>query len=328
MSRGVIAIVCIATTAAAQPPDPDKGNAKALMASGLKLFAAKDYLGALAVFKDAYARFPSGKILLNIGTTLVKLDRPAEAANAYQGYLDSPEVDPAKSGEAEKILRDLDKRVGLLEVSTTPADAVVEIAGDRTKRTRVMPGEITVRAQRSGYQPVTQTVTARAGAIETIVLQLEQIAVAAPKPSGEIGPGPAITKRAEPPAVSRFGGIALAHVDPSNGGGAAVVGLTAAVIDRVTVRAAAILGPYFGGYVGGSVAVLTGRVRPIIAVAMPMFSSDGFRFALRGAGGVELQLTHNVALVAELGVEHLVNPQDSVTSPTLFVPALGLTGRL
>ena len=128
--------------------------------------------------------------------------------------------------------------------------------------------------------------------------------------------------------------MASAHLQPERlrvieqGGAAAILGVAVTLTERVSVRAAAIVGPYFGGYAGGSVALMTGRVRPIVAVAMPMFSSDGLRFAVRGAGGVELQLTQSFAMIAELGVEHLLNPQDSVTSPTLFVPALGVSGRL
>lgn len=334
MNRAIAAIVCVSTSAAAQPSEPDKGNAKALLQSGLKLFAAKDYLGALAVFKDAYARFPSGKILLNIGTTLVKLDRPAEAANAYQGYLDSPDVDPAKRTEATRILAELDQRVGVLEITSTPNDAEIELAGEwrpatEIKRTRVAPGEITIKARRATYKPLTRTVTARAGATETLALALELEPVAkVSSPGREPAPGPAVVARIEPESRSRFGGIALAHVDPSNSGAAGILGVAVSLTERVSVRAAAIVGPYFGGYAGGSVALLTGRVRPIVAVAMPMFSSDGLRFAVRGAGGVELQLTRSFAMIAELGVEHLLNPQDSVTSPTLFVPALGVSGRL
>ena len=87
----------MAQVAIAQPQQPaGKVDAKALMQSGLKLFEAKDYLGALAVFNDAYKRLPSAKILLNIGTTEVLLERKADAANSYQRYLDSPDADPAK----------------------------------------------------------------------------------------------------------------------------------------------------------------------------------------------------------------------------------------
>src|SRR5688500_7730997 len=90
---------------APQPPqDPNKMDAKALMQTGVKLLEVKDYLGALAIFKTAYARFPSAKILLNIGTTLKLLDRKAEAANAYQRYLDSSDTDPNRRAQVQAEL--------------------------------------------------------------------------------------------------------------------------------------------------------------------------------------------------------------------------------
>jgi hypothetical protein len=332
-------IVCVASSAAAQPTEGDKGSAKALLQSGLKLFAAKDYLGALAVFRDAYARFPSGKILLNIGTTLVKLDRPAEAANAYQRYLDSPDADAAKKDEALRVLADLDKKVAVLEVTVVPANAEVQLGTEDwrpaadVKRTRVMPGESTITARRNDYKPAARVVTARAGGSVTASLTLELVPIAITTTPTDTGGGGtssttsigATFDRNQP---SRFGAIVLAHIDPSNQGAAGVAGVTAGVHERVQVRAAAILGPYFGGYVGGSFAVLTGRVRPIVAVAMPVFRSEGWRVAVRGAGGVEVQLNRHITVIGELGVEHLFNPEDSVDSPTLFIPALGVTARL
>src|SRR3954466_10930169 len=120
----VAASLVAAGPAAAQPGSPppphgDKGDAKARMQSGIRLLDAKDYLGALAVFKDACARFPSAKILLNIGTTLTLLDRKAEAANTYQRYLDAADADPAKKPEVQAAIDDFDKVVGRLEITVT-----------------------------------------------------------------------------------------------------------------------------------------------------------------------------------------------------------------
>src|SRR6185295_5621169 len=87
-------------------PSGDKVDAKALMQSGVRLLEAKDFLGALAIFKSAYARVPSAKILLNIGTTLNLLNRKAEAANAYQRYLDASDADPQKKPEVATVIAD------------------------------------------------------------------------------------------------------------------------------------------------------------------------------------------------------------------------------
>src|SRR5579863_380874 len=121
----------LATTAAAllvssvavAEPDTQKGDAQSLMASGVKLLSAKDYLGALAVFKTAYERFPSAKILLNIGTTLKLLGRDADAANAYQRFLEALDTDRKRRGEIEKLLAQIDKSVGTVALTVTPGDA-------------------------------------------------------------------------------------------------------------------------------------------------------------------------------------------------------------
>ncbi|HEY0253457.1 MAG TPA: hypothetical protein VGC41_18110, partial [Kofleriaceae bacterium] len=134
MIRSLLAVCALAAVVNAQPtkdkPDDSKVDAQSLMASGVKLFEQKDYLGALAVFKTAYEKFQSVKILLNIGTTLKLLQRDADAANAYQRYLDSKDADPKRKPEIQKVVDKLDKTVGKLEITPTPSDAQVSIDDD------------------------------------------------------------------------------------------------------------------------------------------------------------------------------------------------------
>lgn len=334
MKRALLfSLACLlgAQPAMAQPATADKGDAKSLMASGLKLYAAKDYLGALAVFRTAHDRFPSGKILLNIGTTLLKLERKAEAANAYQGYLYDPEGDPAKRDEVTKVLAKLDRELGVLEIEVTPSDAEVKIgAGEWTpaaelKRYRVAKGSVTVRARRATYLPAEQTLKLDAGERQTLALALElEPKVTTP---AVVVFGDGVRSTVTPERPSRFGGLVIAHIDPVNQGGAVLLGATFEVTTRLQAQAAAILGPAYGGYGGASFALLTGRLRPIVSAGIPVFVSSGARFGLRAAGGVQFALTRRITLVAELGVEHVLNAEASVT-PTLFIPAVGAIGRL
>lgn len=321
--------------APAQPVTNDKMDAKALMQSGLRLYQAKDFLGALAVFKTAYARFPSAKILLNIGTTLAKLDRKAEAANVYQHYLDSPDADPAKRAEVEKVLAELDAAVALLELTVTPSDAELQIdyqdwlAADAARRLRVAPGSVTLRARHPAYQPHEQAVQAAAGARLPITIALIEIpAPVASTPSSSTATDQGIIATATPAAPrSRFGVVARAHFDPIHTGGAGLVGATADLTDQLEVHAAALLGPSSGAYAGASFAILRGKLRPIVSAGLPIFFSEGARVALRGAGGVELVLSRHLAVIAELGVEYAFNPETDVDH-TQLVPAIGATGRL
>jgi hypothetical protein len=126
---------------------------------------------------------------------------------------------------------------------------------------------------------------------------------------------------------SRLGVMAMVHVDAPNAGGAALLGLTVDVLPRLELAGAAIVGPYYGGYLGATFKILEGTFRPFVAAGMPVFASDGARFAVRGAGGLEIALNRHIALIAEIGVEYLLNPEADI-SATAFIPAVGASARL
>lgn len=322
----------------AQPAgDTTKTDAKALMASGLKLFQAKDYLGALAVFRDAYARFASPKILLNIATTLKQLNRNAEAANTYQRYLDAADTDPAKKADVSKVLAEIDTKVGILELTLSPADAEVQIAGEEdwhpaaeVARYRVAPGKLVVRARRDKYEPGELAGDFAAGkrtALKLTLVAIPEAPVAKPvvtqEPTGEVDTGDV----REPGVGARFGAYALAHVDIANSGAAARVGATFEILPRLQAELGALIGPSSGGYVGARYGFLPGRFRPVLAVGAPIFFKDGARVAIRGAVGLEVVLSSHISIVAEAGVERVLNPGMNYVE-TVFVPAIGAAGRL
>lgn len=333
------------TTVIAQPSPPvdaDKGDAKALMQLGVKLLASQDYLGALAVFKDAYQRFPSPKILLNIGTTLKLLGRDAEAVNTYQRYLDSADADPARRPEVTAEMKRLDVGLGRLEI-TAPAEAEIQIdeqdwvPAAAAKLYRVAVGPYTLRARRAGHLPFERTGEASKGQTVAVTIELEP----APKAVDRVFVQVPVSDRFDDEVVqtseprSRLGMLALGHFDV-DGGAATFLGLTLDVTGQLRTSAAAILGPNFGGYVGAHFAFLTGKIQPIAAIGMPIFFNDGARVAIRGAAGVEIVANRHFSFLVELGVEHLFNPQPMVEfggmlrsiNATSFIPALGITARL
>ena len=347
-----LVLVAIARAASAQPAPPappagDKQDAKALMQSGVKLLEAHDYLGALAIFKDAYQRFPSAKILLNIGTTLKLLGRTADAANAYQRFLDAPDTDPSKRPEVEGVLAELDKTVGKVSITVTPPDAEVELDDEwlpaaQAHLVRVAPGTATFHARHAGYQPGTQSVTVAAGGQALLAITLQ------PVPRPEVKPV-VVTVHDVAPRVevqegprSRVGAFAMAHVSVHPRVGSAwLVGGTLDVTGQLAVDVALILGPglvssgmsypaappSFGAYAGASYALLPGALRPRVALGFPVFASDGARFAVRAAGGVEYVTSRHLSVVLELGFEENLNPQNDIRDLAI-VPALAAVGRL
>jgi hypothetical protein len=338
----------VPAVATAQPTGEKKEDAQSLMESGVKLLAAKDYLGALAIFKTAYERFPSTKILLNIGTTLKLLGRDADAANAYQRYLDAKDTDPKRQAELDKLLAKIDKTASRVEIEATPADAQLHVDDDDWLNVvhgsvwRVMPGRHTVTARRDGYEAKTKAIQVAAG--ETASISLDLVAVTAPTPTvvttpapvseGEgVGAGVGVhatvtpTPRRSPLGALVFGEFDLGTFDGLDGG-AALVGATYDVHRWVVARAAAIISDHhFGGYVGAVVPILVHQYRPYVSAGMPILGSNGPRYAIRGAGGFEYELNVHLAFAIEAGVEHLFNPQMGVKA-TAFVPGVGVIGRL
>ncbi|MGE5182814.1 MAG: PEGA domain-containing protein [Acidobacteriota bacterium] len=350
MKLAILALVAaLATTASAQPAGTDKADAKLLMQSGVKLLEAKDYLGALAIFKDGYTRFPSAKFLLNIGTTLKLLDRKAEAANAYQRYLDSPDADPQRRGEVGDALLDLDKSLGKLAITCEPAGAEVEVGDEwvpaaQARLVRVNPGPYSVHAREDGYEPAEKTGSVSAGQQTAVIFILSAIAKPQPKQVIVTVPREEVHGEAEPLGPRpRFGAFAMAHVSVSPRlGGAWLLGATADATEQLEVDAAVLLGPglvssqgsypaappSYGGYLGASFSFLTDQWRPRVSFGVPMFESAGsLRFAVRGAGGVEYVASPHLALIAELGLEDNLNNEMDIQSVAV-VPALAVSGRL
>jgi hypothetical protein len=332
--RALLAVACMTTVAHAQPAaDDSKVDAQSLMQSGVKLLEGKDYLGALAVFKTAYERFPGAKILLNIGTTLKLLGRDADAANAYQRYLDARDTDPKRRPEIEKLIAKIDKTVGRYDITPTPSNAESSIDDDDWLHAihggswRVAPGRHSLTVKAAGYETKTKSVQVGAGEAITLEIQLAPI----PKPVTRIitVPEPTIGVVVEKPEGprSRFGAIVFGNFDVPHGG-AAIVGVTADVIDHVTARLGAILGPHVGGYAGATFEFLTGQYRPFVTAGLPVFFDSGARYGIRGAGGLEYEVNRHLAFVIEAGVEHEFNLAMGVTKATLFVPSVGVIGRL
>ena len=320
----------------APPPNDEKVDAKALMQLGVKLLKSQDYLGALAVFKDAYVRFPSAKILLNIGTTQKLLDRKSDAANTYQHYLDSSDADPERRPEVTGEIADLDKVLARLAI-TAPADAELQIDSDewlkpaQVKLYRVVPGKYTVRARHEGYKPFETSGEVAVGqqiavSVELVLIPKEQTIVRVPQ---------IVAREVEEPR-SRFAAIAFGHFDLKNSGAAGFLGISADLTEQLAIDVAGILGPNFGGYAGTRFAFLHGTVRPMIGAGMPVFFNNGARYSVRGSGGLEIVINRHFALLFEVGVEHDLNPATSIevggvaksVTTTSIIPSFGATARL
>jgi hypothetical protein len=192
----------------------------------------------------------------------------------------------------------------------------------------VPQGQFRVRARKDKFQDEAKSASINTGEKAAIVINLTALPeTPAVTSSGRLDTEPALTLHVEEEPRSAFGGIAIAHLDLPRGGAAVLAGLTYDISGAFQVQAAAILGPTYGAYAGASFAFLDGTVRPMLAAGMPLFISNGARAGVRAAGGVELVITRHVSLIAELGAEVMLNPEDDILR-AVFIPAVGASGRL
>jgi len=171
-------------TAITQDPavkvDDEKARAaaQALMTEGVRRLQVQAYDQALANFLEAYNRFPSPKILLNVASTLNDMGRLADAANTYQRYLADPATGAERVGEVKELLIKLDAQLTILTVHVLPHGAEVSIdAGPfvpvgSSLQTRIRPGTHTIRL-RKGAAIATSDLNSFEG--ETKELSLEVV---------------------------------------------------------------------------------------------------------------------------------------------------------
>jgi hypothetical protein len=175
--------------------------AAALMTEGVRQLLAESYEQALANFLEAYGKFPSPKILLNIGSTLRDMGRLADAANSYQRYLADPATGPERIAEVKELLVKLDQELTVLTIRVFPRGSEISIdAGPfipigATLQTRVRPGIHLVRV-RKGDASTELTVNGFEGETKDITATIPTDVAAKPPTTA---PAPPTTTPAAPP---------------------------------------------------------------------------------------------------------------------------------
>jgi hypothetical protein len=201
----------------------DKIAAQKLLTQGNQLMGEGDYVAALEKFKAAYERYPSPKILLNIGTTLRQLGRNVEAAEVYELYLQDPETDASRKPEVERILREIDAVVGRIRIRVDKPATDVRLDGKQLEEfengmvIRVEPGEHTIVATREGFPPAVKTLKVQPRDELLVELRFE-----APKPKIITAPPP-------PPSTQGTIGLVVGGIGVAGIGMGSVFGLLALV---------------------------------------------------------------------------------------------------
>jgi tetratricopeptide (TPR) repeat protein len=102
-----------------------RAEAKRLKDEATAAFDRGDAATALTLFRKAHERFPSPRLLYNIGRTAERLGRTAEALAAYRQFRDSGVEAPAE------VKRLAEEAIARLEHQLEPAPTPAPVAGPR-----------------------------------------------------------------------------------------------------------------------------------------------------------------------------------------------------
>ncbi len=205
-ARGVICLlVLLARPALAQSP-VDAGasteSARSFIERGVQLRKAGADREALAAFERARALEDSAEVLAQIALAEQALGRWVEAEEHLARALNLPGEDAWISKHRpslETALREVQARLGMLEVSCNVAGAELRLDGRALGHTplaqpvRLMAGESVIQISAPGYFEVTRLVQVDAGNLSRV----EVVLIPRPSPSGDRQG----TVRAEPPGT-------------------------------------------------------------------------------------------------------------------------------
>jgi hypothetical protein len=204
MNAATLVLLSLLAQAGAQPTDPEsKARAQVLLKDGAQSYRQGAYAGALEKFDQAYAIFPSPKLLINIGQANRELGRIVEAVDAFEKFLSlSDDASPDLIAEAKRSVQELAPTIGKLLIDCGVVDAEISVDGKMAGKApladvvRVTPGRHQVTATSPTMIPVVQTVEVAPGTVQTVAIRPRGLAEAAPVAQVPPTPSPSVDLRA------------------------------------------------------------------------------------------------------------------------------------
>lgn len=181
-----------AGVATAQDQDGDE-LARSLFLEGAQRYQAGDYQAAANAFEASYAERPVPVVLFNLAQALRFLDRPTEAVEAFQQYLQSEDTIPEERAAAIDVaIAELESQLAMVSLHVTPAGAHVSVDGrdlgqaPLPEAVRVDPGSHRFQA-RQGERMAERTIDLAPGDRPTLRLAIAppEVVVEPPPPPPE-----------------------------------------------------------------------------------------------------------------------------------------------
>lgn len=186
--------------AAAQNGGKDTPEYRDAIASALQEFELGNYPEARAAFQRAHQLYPNARTLRGMGLSAFEARDYVEAIELLSAASESAEqpLTEAQRAEARAVIERAKGYVSRLEVELSPAHAALAVDGQPVRLEEgqlvLNPGEYQIQAHAEGRQPVTLSISAKAGRSTTITISLPPVSAAAPADP---------TQAAEPAAAGR-----------------------------------------------------------------------------------------------------------------------------
>ena len=182
----ITSLVLLTLLAQATPPaaTPEaKAKAQSLLTEGAKLYEKGSLVPALEKFNEAYAAYPSPKLLFNIGQASRDLGRPAEAMEAFQRFLaEATDAPPDMTAEAKRSMAELEPKLGKLRIQCSTVGAEVSLDGRPLGKAPItdlvwaVPGGHQVTARHPNMAPAIEDIEVNASWVHTVVLSMQPLA--------------------------------------------------------------------------------------------------------------------------------------------------------
>ncbi len=189
LTAALVAVLSAPALAAPPPwadgvPEATQDQANAIYEEGNTLFAQQAHAPALEKYRAAIALWDHPRIRFNLAVTLIRLDRPLEAADELEKalrYGDAP-FDKGLYQQALDYQALLKGRVGYVEATCSKAGAKATLDGKPwfdcpgTQKIRVMAGEHIVEGKLEGWVPATTgRVVVNGGSEAKVDIQMKSI---------------------------------------------------------------------------------------------------------------------------------------------------------
>jgi tetratricopeptide (TPR) repeat protein len=183
-----VALVLLLGVASAQAAPKD--DAAKVFARGKKLFAEKDYLGALEAFGQAYRLKPHYLMQCNIARCHERLADFIKAARHYKQCLEEGASKDRSAAKVRAALQKSDARITWLEVRSPGKGGTVHLngvsVGPAPQRVPLNPGEHALEVRRPNATAASTRITTTGGETRTVELVPQDLASAPPPPATSV----------------------------------------------------------------------------------------------------------------------------------------------